>query len=585
MSTLTMDGAAGRGLLDAATSGGSPQRALFTDRQRRLDRLWRDFDATTYDGCAVDWDGRRNISLDDAEYAAATAVIPPGFVDPALKVLPLRFRKPRAPYYLVRMVVQRFTGLLFSETRHPQASLVGDEDSQEWLNAAITEGRFWQAMEQARDKGGAQGSVAVGYSFVDGKPVFEVHDARYCEPVFARRNSPELRALDIRYTYEADVRDPVSGRRKRRVFWYRRLIDEKRDSVWDRVPDPASRDPDAEPDWNAYQAESVEHGQGCCPVFWFANLPNGDEVDGRADCHGAYDDVRAIDHLTSRALTATDKNCAPTAWISSDEDIESVDLDEDQLLPLDSTGKVGLLEMNGKGIEMAWQAAEKLERRFLQRVRCVLDQSRSATERTATEVDRDYSAMWEQAGRLRGQYAPGIVALLNAMMDGARRLQNARSINPDTKRRVVTLFRLPPRVVKDPTTGKVKELVPQRLGKGGWLSLQWPPFTEPTVQDANMGTTAAGNAVANNFLDDEGAIRYVAPFFRVTDPEALVARMRQIVAEKQAQEQGGLMGKPPGEDNIPMDDVMDEPPGEGGEEPAGEGEPPPDEEMGEEGFR
>lgn len=272
-------------------------RLGLSPRQQELNRLWAYYRCASYEARRCDWDGKERLDPVEHEAVARAGYIPPGFY--SAQNLPLKFRKPTAPYNLVKVVVDRFTGLLFSERRHPQVRIDGDADTEGTAQAIVEAARLWPSMIQARTYGGATGSVAVGFQFLEGRPIMEVHDPRWVMPKFADRASLDLDSIDKRFMYPAEERDPQTGAWVQVWYWYRRLIDRERDVLWK----PILVGDGAEPAWdNPDLVEAnVEHGFGFCPVRWIQNVPCADDVDGDSDCVGIYEMVEAIDALIAQA--------------------------------------------------------------------------------------------------------------------------------------------------------------------------------------------------------------------------------------------------------------------------------------------
>ena len=160
---------------------------------------------------------------------------------------------------------------------------------------------MWQTAILARTIGGAMGSVAVGFQFIDGVPVIEVHDPRWCNPVFKDSFTNKLKSLEIRYMRPEDVQ--VGGQWQEVNFWHRRIITETEDIIFE----PAEVGDGAEPRWQV-KTRAI-HELGFCPVVWVQNLPVLDDTDGDPDCHGIYEMVEAIDSLVSQAYRGVLFNC------------------------------------------------------------------------------------------------------------------------------------------------------------------------------------------------------------------------------------------------------------------------------------
>lgn len=535
-----LGGIAGKAIPDGAEDRIGTQG--MSERQLALDVLWRHFRCQSYDARKLEWDGTPRLDHLETEAIATQGAIPPGFVDAGASLVPLRFRKPSAPYYLARAIVKRFTGLLFSSKRHPVVTVEGDPLTEDYLNAVIETGRLWAQMIQARNFGGAMGTVAIGFSLLHGKPVFEVFDPRWCTPKFIDRTSQELASIELRYQYPDEVRDPETGQWVEGWFWYRRVIDTETDTVWARVP---VGDGD-EPKWEKWKSREVEHGLGECPVQWIQNEVVQDDIDGDPDCHGCYDMIERIDSLNAQADRGIISNCDPSLVINSDHELDSLTKGSGSAIKLEAGGGAQYLEINGSGPKAAREMADGLEQKVLLMAHCVLDQARSAVAKTATEVDRDYSAMWEKCDVLREQYGEkGVKRLLEKVLRLLRKVTGEIRVDPQTGMKVRSTVLLPPKAVKleDGST----EYTPRVLGQTeGVLSLSWPQYTQPTLDEIGKGVKAAVDAVAGGVLDLEHATKFISGYFKVEDVQAMLEKLKTEKAEQQqAASANAYYGMPP----------------------------------------
>jgi len=518
-------GAAGRQVMDGiARLGLSP-------RQQALNDLWAWYRCQHYDARATDWDGSKRSEGLDREVIATAGFIPPGFYDASSAMLPLKFRRPSAPYALAKVIVDRFTGLLFSERHHPEVRVEGDPKTEDYMRALAEEGRLWPSMVQARTYGGAMGSVALGFQLVDGRPRFEVHDARWCIPDFADRSTLRLRSIEKRYQYPVERRDEYTGKWEEVPHWYRRVIDEENDTLYEpaEVPEDGS-----EPEWVVQ--EEVKHGLGFCPVVWLQNLPVQDSVDGDPDCHGIYDLIESIDALVAQANVGVIANCDPTTVITTDAQMPEVQKGSRHAIKLPANSNAKYLELTGSGPESAFKAADKLRAYALEVAQCVLDNPDDAVQKTATEIERVYSSMLSKADVLREQYGQkGVLPVLDIAVRAVKRISKPRPVaapaDGEKPSVVVQTVALPPKLEPQPD-GTVKT-VKRELGPGGNPQLQWGPYFPPSLTDVQNAVTAAGKAKDSGLIDREHASGYVASMFHIEDVPQMLEKIR---TEKEEEE-------------------------------------------------
>lgn len=501
-------------------------RLGMSPRQQMLNRYWAHYRCSNYEARRVDWDGRERVDPVSHEAISMAGFIPPGFYD-AGQTFPLKFRRPSCPYNLVKVIVDRFTGLLFSERHHPQLRVEGDADTEDFASALAETSRLWAAMIQARTFGGGTGSVAIGFQFLEGKPVVEVHDPRWVYPDFKDRVTQELRGVEKRYQYPVEVFDEEKGVWVEEPHWYRRIINETVDILWKPIP---VGDGD-EPNWAdpTLVANSVEHNFGFCPVQWVQNLPVVDDIDGDPDCLGVYDMVETIDALLAQANRGIIANCDPTVVVVSPDNLAEVAKGSNNAIKL-TTGSANYMEISGSGPKAAQEYAEKLRTYALEVAQCVLEHPEGGGSRTATEIERVYSSMLAKADVLREQYGErGVKPLMEKMLKAAKQVTTPRAEGEGIVRGSLLL---PDRIEKDAAGNTSRK--PRQLGPGGVLKLQWPGYFEPGLQDVNTAVQAATNAKSAKLIDAEHATQFVADFFNVEDVPAMMKSMEEEAAAQQA---------------------------------------------------
>lgn len=495
-------------------------------RQQELDRRWAYYKCSQYAARKVAWDGSRVVGQTERDTIALAGYVPPGFYIANSETLPIQFRKPSTPYHLCRVIVDRFTGLLFGQKRHPKIEVKGDEDTEDFINAVVEVGRLWPTMMQARTYGGATGSVAIGFKVINGRPQFEVFDPRWCIPVFIDRANCVLSSIEYRYTFKQEIRDE-DGDMQEVDFWYRRVIDTKQDVIFK----PVIADPRQKPVWEPEVV--VDHMLEFCPVVWVQNEPSSTEIDGEGDCAAVYDLSEAIDRLNAQAEKGILANCDPTTVIATDAVMGEVKKGSSNALKLPTGGQASYMEMSGGGVEQAREQAQHYKDLALEVAQCVLEQP--AKPQTATEVDRNYAAMLARADIFREQYGEmGVKKLVNMVLVAAVSLTRPRVVNGSIMRYSINLPK------KDDGSD-------HKLGMGPYqATLQWPPYFEPSLDDATKAVNAAGLAKQSGLVDQVHATKFVAPFFQVEDPAQHATELaKQALAEQTDIENEALAGAQP----------------------------------------
>ena len=507
-------------------------RLGLTPRQLALNSLWAWYRNQRYDACGADWNGDKITDTVETEMISTQGFVPNGFVAAGAD-FPLKFRKPTAPYALPRVIVNRFTGILFGKGHAPKICVAGDPATEDWINAAFEAAGIWAQMNIARPYGGAMGTVAIGFQFVNGLPVIEVHDPRWCEPKFVAHGNLELQSFEKRYIYPEDERNPETQKVEAKWYWYRRVIDQESDTLWDPVPVGEGD----EPVWDDLPNKRVEHDFGFVPVVWIQNKPVQDSHDGDPDCEGIFDNVETIDRLISQANKGTIANADPTPVVTTDAELKSLKTGSDGVLKLPQGGTFAYAEMTGGGTKMAIDLFKELRSLALEVAQCVLDHPEAGGQKTATEIERVYASMLECAGVLQVQYGDtGLKPLAEKMIKAAKILGAGR---PGEDGEVhIGAINLPPRVTtRDDGT---VETQPRALGQGGTVSCKWPPFFTPTLDEIAKAIDAMGKALQSSLIDEDTAVAFVAKMMGIEDTVALRAKIKAEKAKRE-QEQAAQM--------------------------------------------
>ncbi len=497
---------------------GKVARLGLSPRQQDMNRLWASYRGQQYSARRIDWDGTERAHGIDAEAIASAGFLPPGYYD-AGATFPIKFRRPSLPYHLRKVIVDRFSGLLFSDRKHPVIRVEGDSVAEDYVRTLAEVARLWPAMIMARTYGGAMGTTVVGFQFVDGKPVVEVHDPRWCLPVFEDRYALKLASLEKRYMFPVDEFDGETGQWEQRPYWYRRIIDTERDVLFKAIPVS-----EEEPVWEVER--EVVHGFGFCPVVWTQNLPVQDDIDGDPDCLGVDDMCDQIDALLSQANQGILASCDPTLRIITDAEMDSIRTGSKNAIKLPQGSMVDYMEISGQGITSALNMVKDLREMVLEVAQCVLDQPGGASSRrTATEIERLYASMLAKADVLREQYGERCIKpLLEMMVKAIRMIEKPRAVEGGIVRQFV---KLPPRIVTKEDLSTVREERRLPPDDGTMINLNWGPYFNPSLDEAFKAVQSATTARLGGLLDHEQAVGFVAPYFLVEDARAMARKIQQ----------------------------------------------------------
>ncbi len=527
-----------------------------TSRFRRLERLDCFSKCLEYQHQTVGWDGT---DADAYETISHQVALPHGFTQPMDESgARVAEKRPTAPARLCPTVINRFTGLLFSKSRTPKVTVEGDPEADDFLTEVWRKARFWRTMYQARTLGGAMGSCLVTVHLRRGRFSYRAHSSKTVQDVVWE--DPDLKIpagvlIQYPFTQELEVFDDKTGqptgRTKDVTYLYRRIIDQEMDITFKPAEIQGNRLPSMEID----EYQTYRHGLGRFPGTWIFNLPSDDELDGIPDCDGAYQMFDTIDRQTAQSNSGLMANQDPTLVISRDrkEEMAGVPLRKgsDNALNVGMGGSASYLEIGGTGIGEARAFVKDLKKTAMDLVQCILTDPEkiSGAAQSALAIELIYEPMLEKADRFREQYGEAIVELGEVTLEMARHWKRQEPYE-GTPPRPRPEFHLAPRIEEvdanpdspDPEAGVIRREIVRTPGEGGVLSLAWGPYFALTPTDVNTKIGNVATAYAARLIDQETAVKKIAPLLDVEDAEGLLRRVREEAEEREATaaERGGF---------------------------------------------
>jgi hypothetical protein len=537
-------GTFGRRLDSTAMPGSfSAQSLLSSARYKELDRRQSYYDCTQHDDKSYDFDGR--VMQISGPGAMVTQPLLTQEVAPYL--VPLRARRPTAPYRLAKVIVGAFTNMVFGSQRFPSIRVEGDQDTQDFATALIKASNLETKMIRARNLGGAVGTVGISWCYDrKGRPRVEVHNGKHLH-VHEWEDREELipRWVSEVYLYPADEWDGQKRKFVRNWYWHRRDWTEDDDVLFV----PKKYEVNREPEWEPDPGKSITHEDGFCHLNWVQNVPS-DQADGLPDYEGLYENFDVLDILLSVISKGAILNLDPTVVLKTDADIFAATIQKgsDHTLNVGVDGGAEYLELTGQSLEAGVKLFNEKRRSALEVAQCVVpDPSEIAAQGVSSVALKTiFQPMLGQAEVLRAQYGGALKRVLEQMVEVAQLKTGAPVTlyvkNPETgedEPKVVQLYvNLPKKIVRepvmeeapppgappapggppgappgppgappaappppkqatDPATGKPLQKVSrvdQDPGQGGDVELDWPNYFPPTPMDQSQGVTALTTA-------------------------------------------------------------------------------------------
>lgn len=517
-------------------------------RFQMLDTLEAYYRCKQYEARRYDWDGRMR------GYGQAADIAPGWYV-------PLKLRRPSARYDLARLIVRRFTAMVFGADRFPQLVIDGDDDAQDYVRALAKAAKLPSRMQEVRNKGGAQGAVGASFGFVDGKPRISVHSAKHVT-ILRWADRYEHRPAEVleSYAYPRTVWDAKSGRHKQVTMYYARYWNEEQEVVWDPIPETVAR----EQGWqDKVTSTAIRHGFGFCPFYWAQNLPESDDVDGDSDFEGMCDSLDQLNNLLSATTKGTIANVDPTLVIKDDRRNNSGVVRKGEGNAIWSKGGAEYLELRGDSLKAALALMHELKQETLDTVGVVLgdpDKISSGVQ-SAAAMRMIYLPMLTQSDILRDQYGTMVVQIMTGMLQAAKMIweQDPGPIittEDGYRMQEKPTVDLPPRVVQEvgerPSPGEMGEpeegttrTEPRTPGESEEIMLNWPPYFPNTWTDTKMAVDAvqAARGGGSAAISRRTATENLAPMLGIADVDQELADIDQDRATDAAFAQANLQAE------------------------------------------
>lgn len=495
---------------------------LQSERVRTLAARESYYRCTTHDWKQFDFDGR---------------MIQPGpptsqpmiATEAASWYVPLKLRRPSAPYRIPRIIVNSFTSLLFGHGRWPTFRIHGDPATEDFVGALVKAVKLRTLMVRARNIGGSVGTVGLSWRYHEGRPSVHVHNGKHLY-VHAWEDREQLVPEHVSecYTFPRDEFDPQKKRYVRNLYWYRRDWTPTSDVVFKE----ALFENDRDPQWEVDEERTVEHGDGYCHFVWIQNVPEDDSssIDGQPDYAELYESFDSLDLLKSVIVRGATLNLDPTLILKLDPDIVQrmgVKKGSDNSLVVGKDGDANYMELGGQSISVGIDLFKQMRNAALEAAQCVVPDPNTlgTSAHSSPALKVIYEPMLSKSEVLRVQYGDAMVRLLTQMTDAARKRSGDVEIviDPDSGEESETRawIDLPPRyelvTTKDEDTGKETETLERhdRLpGQGGEIELDWPDYFNPTEDDKQKAVTTITAAVMGKVMPQESGVEEIAALFK-----------------------------------------------------------------------
>lgn len=520
------------------TSFAENERFFDIDKQESYFRCAQD------DHKRYDWDGRL---MGYSEFAD----IAPGFV------VPYKHRRPSTRYDLGRVIVTRITSMLFGADRFPEIRVEGDEDAEGFVKALCESSKLPSRMIEARNLGGACGSVGLSFAFVEGRPRVEVHNAKHLTVLrWADESEWKVGAAIKSYGYERRVFDPGTKKIKTVRYYYARYWDENVEIVWSPIPEAVAK----QPDWWRSPNKTVQHGYGFTPFYWVQNEPDSTCPDGFSDYEGLCDDLDELNQVFSASSRGTKANCDPTLVIRMDPSVNTGMIKKGSDNALFSPGGAEYLELGGGAVEAAKSTMEQIRAAVLDTASVVLadPEKLSGAAQSAAALRILFAPMTAKCDIHREQYGdnaikPILVGMLRAskqILAGGSQTRELADGSVVIEQPVIVISKKP--IHEGESGGKsdrkvrYEDRVPGDLEE---IKLNWNPYFTPTWADIDTATTAVQKANGGKpVISQRTALQSVQSLYGISNVDHELEELAEESKRAMEDAQKLAMGEPAGPD-------------------------------------
>lgn len=411
--------------------------------------------------------------------------------------VPVRKRKPRVIYNVAKVLVNKVASKLVGSQSFPTFSVEDDPDDTQFFRVVQKAANFRRKLLQPIKHMLISGSVFVRFYLVEGMPVIEHFNSKFCYPQFDAKG--ELSVLEVRYVFADPDDKDANGKPVEK--WFRMVLTQDTDIMFDNPP----YRPGSTPQFK--QIEENNHGLGWVQGEWFRTEEHKFSPDGPGLFSDITDFIDDLNYSLSQTSQAVSYNQDPQLAVNGiDEDeLDKLIRSSQKAWNLGREGKGQFLESNMNGVKEARESRSESRNRMLDVVRVIMmDPEKvvgNASSGKAMEIL--HGPLCELIDELRTVIEPSLRNLL---------VKLSLTLLAFGERGDETVIDVPP------------GYVPESLD----LTLAWPAMFPPTIEDIQKKVAAAVQATTAKILSRETATRWIGPDLEIEDIDA---ELEKIAAE------------------------------------------------------
>lgn len=405
--------------------------------------------------------------------------------------IPVRQRKPRIIYPFARRLASTVASKLVGDSTFPKLTVADDEDTTMFLEVLSKISHINTHILNAVRKMAVSGSSFLRFYFVNGFPVCEVVNAKYCYPVLDELG--ELEEIEIKYTYKDESDRDKDGQPIEK--WYRTILTKSVDVLFDNP-----RVTQSQPTFEV--VSEAAHNFGFVQGEWFRTSKESNRVDGDSLLYGLFDFMDELNYNLSQSSQSISYNQEPQTIINNmDEDeIDALIRSSQKAWNMGREGKAEFLESDLGAVEVAGEFREKSKHYMSDVCRIVLLDPEKIVghAQSGKALEILHGPLVELIQELRPFIEDRIIAVLEKM---AAALLMLRAMG------ALIGMAIPP------------GWAPQSLD----ITAAWPPVFPPTMADLKDKVTVAVAASNGSLISRATLTRWLAADFGVKNPDEEIA--------------------------------------------------------------
>lgn len=423
--------------------------------------------------------------------------------------VPVRNRKPRIIYNVAKVLVDKVASKLIGSQVFPTFVVEDEPDDTQFFRIVSQACDFRRGLLQPTKHALISGACFVRFYLVDGHPILEHFNAKYCYPVFDAVG--ELDFMEVRYVFDDPDDKDSNGNPKKK--WYRLTLGKLADVLYDN---PEYKEGGSLPDFTP--VEENQHGLGWVQGEWLRTSKQKFSPDGDGLCADILGFIDDLNYSLSQSSQAVGYNQEPQLTVNGidESELENLIKSSQKAWDLGREGKAQFVETNLNGVKEARETRNDNRQKMLDVVRVVLH-------------DPEKMVANAQSGRA--------MEILNAPL--VELIDELRTVFEPSIKNLLIKISLTMLVTVQSGGETVLEVPAGYAPKSLDITLQWPAIYPLTLQDIQMKITAASAATTAKIMSREWATRWIAQDVGIENVEE---ELQRISAEPELNPFGSFGG-------------------------------------------